>query len=103
MARRKKQYISDDDLDSSGASDDSELGEDRGQPDDFEDEDPDERAERLRFSDPYGRRSHKRRKQNNGNAQKEEALYGVFAPENGEDEGRRGSNSRGANNRALRK
>lgn len=68
MARRKKQYMSDDDLDSSGAS---SQDEEATAPD--WDEDPDERAERLRFTDPYGKRSKRKR---NG---KDDALYGVFA------------------------
>lgn len=70
MARRKKQYLSDGDDDSS--QDSSNGGEDAA-PD--WDEDPDERAERLKFSDPYGKRSKRKR---DG---KEEPLYGVWAEE----------------------
>lgn len=62
--------MSDDDLDSSGAS---SQDEEATAPD--WDEDPDERAERLRFTDPYGKRSKRKR---NG---KDDALYGVFAEE----------------------
>lgn len=68
MARRKKQFMDDDDPDSSDAS---SQGEEATAPD--WDEDPDERAERLRFTDPYGKRTKRKR---NG---KDDALYGVFA------------------------
>jgi tuftelin-interacting protein 11 len=88
MARRKKQYISDDDPDSSGVSSE---GEQDGPPD--WDEDPDERAERLKFTDPYGRRNKRKR---NG---KEDALYGVFVDE-GEDGSTAGPTK---GNKALRR
>lgn len=72
MARRKRQLLEDDDSDSS-------VGEDN----DFDDlgydaNDPDARAERELFENPYG---HKRRRKNG----KEDAIYGVFA-EDEEDE-----------------
>lgn len=74
MARRKKQFMDDDDPDS---SDNSSRGEEGTAPD--WDEDPDERAERLRFTDPYGKRTKRKR---NG---KDDALYGVFAEEEDEN------------------
>ena len=78
MGKRRKQYISDDGLDSSdGASD---AGSDAGRFEDFDDEDPDERAERLRAS------GHKRRRKGDG---KEEALYGVWAQRDEDDDNRR--------------
>lgn len=82
MARRKKQYMSDDDIDSSDAS---SQADEATAPD--WDEDPDERAERLRFTDPYGKRSKRKR---NG---KEDALYGVFAED---DEEHAAGSSRGS-------
>lgn len=78
MGKRRKQYISDDGLDSSDG--DSDAGSDAGRFEDFDDEDPDERAERLRAS------GHKRRRKGNG---KEEALYGVWAQRDEEDDNRR--------------
>lgn len=75
MARRKRQLLDDgDDSDSSGGSDDEGL------PDYGLNDDPDVRAERELFENPYGR---KRRRKVNG---KEDALYGVFG-EDSEDEG----------------
>ena len=70
MARRKRQF-EDDSSDSSG-------GEDGNGSDDFIDEDPDARAERKRFEDPYQR---KRRK--------------VRGEEDDEDEDGEGFKSRG--------
>ena len=94
MARRKKQYISDDELSASDVS--GEEG-DEGDFGDFDDEDPDERAERLRFSDPYGRRNGGKRKRDG----KEDALYGVFAAGEDEDDGHgsRNGSSRGGRGR----
>jgi tuftelin-interacting protein 11 len=69
MARRKRQYLSDDDPDTSSASsaaDDADL-------DKFSDEDPDAAAERARFTNPYGR-GRKRRRDG-----KDKAIYGIFA------------------------
>ncbi|KAI0832099.1 TFP11-domain-containing protein [Trametes gibbosa] len=63
MARRKRQFIEDDD-DSSSSSDIDDVNfDDNG--------DPDARAERELFENPYGR---KRRRKNG----KEDAIYGVF-------------------------
>jgi tuftelin-interacting protein 11 len=75
MARRKRGFLDDgDDSDSSKASDDdlNDFG--------VEDNDPDVRAERALFEDPYGR---KKRQRTNG---KDSATYGVFADDS-EDEG----------------
>ena len=79
MARRKKQYISDDDLDDStgeSAADDYDENEID------EDEDPEERAERLRFTDSYGRSKRNKRRRLNG---QEAALYGVWAKDDNDD------------------
>lgn len=84
MGRRRKQYISDDDLDSSDGSDDKDPGDNELDHDD--DEDPDARAERLRFSDPYGRKGKNKRRRVNG---KEEALYGIWAEQNDDDAGQK--------------
>ena len=103
MARRKKQYISDDDLDSSDASA-SELDGEQG--DDIRpdwDEDPDERAERLRFSDPYGRSKGNKRKRGIGkDNDKEEALYGVWAEKEEEQEDRE-QRGNGRSSKTLRR
>ena len=98
MARRKKQYISDDDLDSSGPSE-SEL--EGGREDADWDEDADERAERLRFSDPYGRARAGKRKRG-AESSKEEALYGIWA-EQEDEEGQRGRGAGGRSSKALRR
>lgn len=96
MARRKKQYISDHDSDTSDGSQ-----SDVDDLDDFKNggagshEDPDERAERLRFTDPYGRKGRNKRKRDG----KEEALYGVFHDGGDGDDAARGSRS----NKALRR
>ena len=74
MARRKRQFLEDDDSDSSA-----------GEDDDFDDpgydaNNPDARAERELFENPY---KHKRRRKNG----KEDAIYGVFASSDEEEEG----------------
>lgn len=73
MARRKRQLLEDDDSDSSAGEDNDfdDLGYDAN--------DPDARAERELFENPYG---HKRRRKN----EKEDAIYGVFADEDDEEE-----------------
>ncbi|KAH9851914.1 TFP11-domain-containing protein [Lenzites betulinus] len=69
MARRKRHFLEDDD-DSSSASDVDDVDlNDNG--------DPDARAERELFENPYGR---KRRRKNG----KEDAIYGVFGSEDEE-------------------
>ena len=85
MAPRKRGWLDD-------ASDSSD--EDRGHDVDFHenDDDPDARAERELFDDPYGG---KRRRRGGG---KEDALYGVFAEdddEDGEGFGKKGGSSKG--------
>lgn len=79
MGRRKRDYLDDDLSDSSGGGDSGEDG-------DFgANEDPDVRAERERFQDPYAR---KRRRRNG----KEAAIYGDFLED---EEDSRPSGSRG--------
>lgn len=65
MARRKRGLLDDEDMDSSGGSDDMD--------EDFDDGnlDPDERAERDLYADPYQRK----RRRKGGKA---DATYGVF-------------------------
>ncbi|KAI0675861.1 GC-rich sequence DNA-binding factor-like protein-domain-containing protein [Trametes maxima] len=70
MARRKRQILEDDDDSSSGSDVDDNL--------DFDDNDPDARAERELFENPYKR---KRRRKNG----KEDAIYSVFGSDD-EDE-----------------
>lgn len=97
MAKRKKQFISDDDLDSSSA--DSDGDQDEGLLVDFDDEDPEERAERLRARG-------KRRRKRPGYDAKEEALYGVWAQqdEDRHDVGRRNGSSRhGGTSKSLQR
>ncbi|KAI0773263.1 TFP11-domain-containing protein [Trametes elegans] len=65
MARRKRQLLEDDDSDSSPVSDVDETFH-------FDNNDPDARAERELFENPYKR---KRRRKDG----KEDAIYGVFA------------------------
>ena len=75
MARRKRQILEDgDDSDSYEGSDDDGVADFNGN------DDPDVRAERELFENPYGR---KRRRKGNG---KEDAIYGVFGDDS-EDEG----------------
>ncbi|KAI8996414.1 TFP11-domain-containing protein [Trametes punicea] len=71
MARRKRQLLDDDD-DSSPVSDVDDAV-------DFDDNDPDARAERELFENPYKR---KRRRKDG----KEDAIYGIFVSEDEEDE-----------------
>ena len=71
MARRKRQILEDDDSDSSPVSDVDEPT--------FDDNDPDARAERELFENPYKR---KRRRKN----AKEDAIYGVFASDDDEED-----------------
>ncbi|RPD53373.1 TFP11-domain-containing protein [Lentinus tigrinus ALCF2SS1-7] len=71
MARRKRQFLEDDDSDSSPVSDVDEPT--------FDDNDPDARAERELFENPYKR---KRRRKN----AKEDAIYGVFASDDDEED-----------------
>ncbi|KAI0704460.1 TFP11-domain-containing protein [Cerioporus squamosus] len=71
MARRKRQFLEDDDSDSSPASDVDEPT--------FDDNDPDARAERELFQNPYKR---KRRRKN----AKEDAIYGVFGSDDDEED-----------------
>ena len=73
MARRKRQFLDDDD-DSSPVSDTDDYNDPTLDPND-----PDAREERELFEDPYKR---KRRRKNG----KEDAIYGVFADDD-EDEG----------------
>ncbi|KAI0738635.1 TFP11-domain-containing protein [Daedaleopsis nitida] len=73
MGRRKRQFLEDPDSDSSPASDFDEPH--------FDDNDPDARAERELFENPY--RAKRRRK----NA-KEDAIYGVFASDDDEEDER---------------
>lgn len=72
MGRRKRAYLDDDISDSSNGSDneDQQLGDN---------DDPDLRAERELFQDPYQR---KRRRRNG----KDDAIYGVLGDDD-EDEG----------------
>ncbi|KAI0352110.1 TFP11-domain-containing protein [Trametes cingulata] len=70
MARRKRQLLEDDD-DSSPVSDVDDTI-------DFDDNDPDARAERELFENPYKR---KRRRKNG----KEDAIYGVFGSDDEDD------------------
>ena len=71
MARRKRQFLEDDDSDSSPASEADEPN--------FDDHnDPDARAERRLFEDPY---HHKRTRKN----AKEDAIYGVFGSDEDEE------------------
>lgn len=70
MARRKRQFLDDDDDSSSAGSENND--------DDFDTNDPDLKAERALFRDPYQR---KRRRKNG----KEDALYGVFGDDSEED------------------
>lgn len=81
MARRKRQLLEDDDSDSS-------PGEDN----DFDDgsfaNDPDARAERELFENPY---KHKRRRKNG----KEDAIYGVFGSDDEEEDYGRGRGAKG--------
>ena len=73
MARRKR-YLDD------GDDSDSPVGsEDDDGPDFGLNEDPDERAERELFENPYGRK--KRRKANG----KDDATYGIFADDSEEE------------------
>ncbi|KAI1791848.1 TFP11-domain-containing protein [Ganoderma leucocontextum] len=71
MARRKRQLLEDDDSDSSPASDLEEPN--------FDDNDPDARAERELFENPYK----KKRRRKNG---KEDAIYGVFGSDEDEED-----------------
>ncbi|TFY68825.1 hypothetical protein EVJ58_g784 [Rhodofomes roseus] len=80
MARRKRQFLDDDD-DSSPVSDVDDYNDPN-----YDVNDPNAREERELFQDPYQR---KRRRKNG----KEDAIYGVFADED-EDEGT-GGRSRG--------
>ena len=75
MARRKRQFLDDGDESDSSKGSEDDLN-DYG----VEDNDPDVRAERALFEDPYGR---KKRRRTNG---KDDATYGIFA-EDSEDEG----------------
>ena len=71
MARRKRQFLEDDDSDSSPASEADEPN--------FDDHnDPDARAERRLFEDPY----HRKRTRKNA---KEDAIYGVFGSDEDEE------------------
>ncbi|KAI9062556.1 TFP11-domain-containing protein [Trametes sanguinea] len=70
MARRKRQLLEDDD-DSSSVSDVDDTI-------DFDDNDPDARAERELFENPYKR---KRRRKNG----KEDAIYGIFGSDDEDD------------------
>jgi tuftelin-interacting protein 11 len=72
MARRKRQLLEDDDSDSS-SGEDNDI-EDVGYADD-----PDTRAERELFENPY---KHKRRRKNG----KEDAIYGVFGSDDEEED-----------------
>ncbi|KAI0091465.1 GC-rich sequence DNA-binding factor-like protein-domain-containing protein [Irpex rosettiformis] len=78
MARRKRQML--DDLDSDSDDSNNDFDDDTLEPND-----PDARAERELFKNPY---KHKRRKKNG----KEDAIYGVFGSddEEEENEGRKG-------------
>ena len=71
MARRKRQFLDDEDSDSSSASDVDEPH--------FDDNDPDARAERELCENPYQR---KRRRKNG----KEDAIYGVFGSDDDEED-----------------
>ena len=71
MARRKRQFLEDDDSDSSPVSDVDEPA--------FDDNDPDARAERELFENPYKR---KRRRRN----AKEDAIYGVFGSDDDDED-----------------
>ena len=71
MGRRKRQFLEDDDSDSSPVSDVDEPH--------FDDNDPDARAERELFENPYKR---KRRRKNG----KEDAIYGVFGSDDDEED-----------------
>ncbi len=71
MGRRKRQFLEDDDSDSSPVSDVDEPH--------FDENDPDARAERELFENPYKR---KRRRKN----AKEDAIYGVFGSEDDEED-----------------
>ncbi|KAI0730614.1 TFP11-domain-containing protein [Earliella scabrosa] len=73
MGRRKRQLLEDDDSDSSPVSDVDGPH--------FDDNDPDARAERELFENPYKR---KRRRKN----AKEDAIYGVFGSEDDEEDER---------------
>ena len=80
MARRKRQFLEDDDSDSSAGEDNDFVDPN------YDANDPDARAERELFENPYKRkRTHK-----DG---KEDAIYGVFASSD-EDEGRGEGSSR---------
>ncbi|EIN09573.1 TFP11-domain-containing protein [Punctularia strigosozonata HHB-11173 SS5] len=82
MARRKRQFLSDGDSDSSPASDDDAEAS-------FDTQNPDARAERELFENPYG---HKRRRKD----EREDAIYGVFGDDSEEEaEGFRGRGGRG--------
>ncbi|KIP04527.1 hypothetical protein PHLGIDRAFT_75791 [Phlebiopsis gigantea 11061_1 CR5-6] len=78
MARRKRQFLEDDDSDSS-VGDDNDLDDPS-----YDVHDPDARAERELFENPYKR---KRRRKD----PKEDAIYGVFA--SSDEEGERGESS----------
>ncbi|KAJ8514652.1 hypothetical protein ONZ45_g7826 [Pleurotus djamor] len=69
MARRKR-LLDDDDSDSSAGSDDEGN---------FDENDPDARAERELFANPY---QHQKKRRRNG---KEDALYGVFGEDSDDD------------------
>lgn len=71
MGRRKRQFLEDDDSDSSPVSDVDEPH--------FDDNDPDARAERELFENPY------KRKRRRGNG-KEDAIYGVFGSDEDEED-----------------
>ncbi|EMD39286.1 hypothetical protein CERSUDRAFT_112934 [Gelatoporia subvermispora B] len=74
MARRKRQFL-EDDSDSSPVSDADDYNDPT-----IDENDPDARAERELFENPYKR---KRRRKDG----KEDAIYGVFADDDDEDEG----------------
>ncbi|KAL4245226.1 TFP11/STIP family protein [Abortiporus biennis] len=74
MARRKRQFLEDEDSDSSV----SDGGNDYDDPN-YDPNDPDARAERELFENPYGR---KRRRKN----AKDDAIYGVFASSDEEED-----------------
>lgn len=71
MARRKRQMLDDSDSDSNSSNNDFDD-------DSFDPNDPDVKAERDLFKNPY---KHKRRKKNG----KEDAIYGIFGSEDEED------------------
>ncbi|KAH9944970.1 TFP11-domain-containing protein [Epithele typhae] len=71
MARRKREFLDDDESDSSPSSDNDEL--------EYNDNDPDARAERQLFENPY------KRKRTKSNA-KEDAIYGVFGSDDDEED-----------------